>query len=49
MEDPGVNGRILLSWVFRKVGCEAIDWIDVAQDKDRWGALVNAAMKFRVS
>ena len=32
----------------RKVGCEGMDWIDVAQDKDGWRALVNVVMNFRV-
>ena len=26
-----------------------IDWIDLAQDKDRWQALVNSVMNLRVS
>ena len=30
------------------VGCEVMDWIDVAQDRDRWLAPVNAVMKLRV-
>ena len=29
--------------------CEDMDWIDLAQDKDRWRALVNAVMNIRVS
>ena len=30
------------------VGCGVIDWTELAQDMDRWRALVNAAMKLRV-
>jgi hypothetical protein len=30
------------------VGCGVVDLIDLAQDKDRWRALVNAVMKLRV-
>jgi len=30
------------------MGCEGMDWIDVAQDMDRWRALVNAVMNLRV-
>jgi len=32
----------------QEVGCGGMDWIDLAQDSDRWQALVNAGMKFRV-
>jgi hypothetical protein len=31
---------------FQEVGCEGMDWIDLAQDKDRWLVFVNAVMKF---
>ena len=46
--DPGVDGRIILRWIFRKWDVGAIDWIELAQDRDRWQALVNAVMNLRV-
>ena len=32
----------------QEVGCEGMDWIKLAQDRDRWQALVNGVMIFRV-
>ena len=32
----------------QEVGCEGMDWIDAAQDRDRWRALVNAVMNLQV-
>jgi len=31
-----------------EVGCEGMDWIELAQDTDRWPALVNAVMNLQV-
>jgi hypothetical protein len=45
--DPGVDGRIILKRIF-KTWDGGMDWIDLAQDTDRWGALVNAVMNLRV-
>jgi len=47
LEDPGVDGRIILRWIFRKWD-GVMDWIDLAQDRDRWQALVYAVMNLRV-
>ena len=32
----------------QEVGCRGMDWIDLAQDRDRWRALVNVVMRLRV-
>jgi hypothetical protein len=46
----GLDGRIILKWVFEKcLGGGGTDWIDLAQDRDRWRALVNAVTNLQVS
>jgi hypothetical protein len=47
LKDPGVDGRIILRWIFGKL-CRGMDWIDLAQDSDRWRALVNVVMNLWV-
>jgi len=38
LEDPGLDGRIILKWNLRKLD-GGIDWLDLGQDTDRWRAL----------
>jgi hypothetical protein len=33
---------------FREIGWGSVDWIQLAQDRDRWRALVNTVMNLRV-
>jgi hypothetical protein len=45
--DPGVDGRIILKRVFKKLDGD-MDWIELAQDRGRWRAVVNAVLNLRV-
>jgi hypothetical protein len=47
LEDPGVDGRIAIRWIFAEWN-GGTHCIDLVQDRDRWRALVNAVMKLRV-
>jgi len=46
LEDLSVDGIIILKEVTWGGG---VDWIDLAQNRNRWRALVNALMNLRVS
>ena len=49
MGDRGVDGRIILRLIVRKWDVGGTDWFELAQDRDRRRALVNAVMNLRVS
>ena len=43
MEDPGVDGKIILKWIFEKWD-RGMDGLDLAYVSDKCRTLVNAAM-----
>jgi hypothetical protein len=47
-EDLGVDGIIILKWILRKQVGVCVDWIHLAQDRDRWRAVVNTVMNLQV-
>jgi hypothetical protein len=46
LEHPGVDGRIILKWIFKKWD-GGMDWIDLDQDRESCWAVLNALMKLR--
>ena len=47
LKDPGVDGKIILKCILEKWD-GGMDWIDLAQDRDRWRAVVNVIMNLQV-
>jgi hypothetical protein len=48
-------GRPICTWVdyikmnLREIGWDGMDWIELAQNRDQWRALVNTVMNLRVA
>jgi hypothetical protein len=47
LEHSGVDDRIILM-DHQEVGCRGMNWIELAQDRDRWRTRVNVVMDLRV-
>jgi hypothetical protein len=54
-EGKRLLGRPRRRWVdtikmdLGEIGWSGVDWIRLAQDRDKWGVFVNAVMNLRVS
>jgi hypothetical protein len=47
LKDQGIDGRMGLNDL-REIGWGSVEWIHLAQGRDRWLAVVNAVMNLRV-
>jgi hypothetical protein len=45
-EDVGVGWRIILERILQ-IGIKSVDWIHLAEDMDKWRAVVNTVMSLR--
>jgi hypothetical protein len=48
LERPRLRWEDNIKMDLQELGCEVMDWIELAQDRDRWRALVNAVVNHRV-
>jgi hypothetical protein len=47
--DQDVGGWTILKWILERwMGWSGVDWIDMAQDRDQWTALLNTVLNLRV-
>jgi hypothetical protein len=35
LEEPGVDGRIIVRWIYKELDVGGMEWIVLAQDRDR--------------
>jgi hypothetical protein len=47
-EDQDVGGWTKIKIDLKKIGWDGVVWIDMAQDRNKWRALVNTVLNLRV-
>jgi hypothetical protein len=47
-KDQDVDAGMRLEWILETLAGRGVEWIQLAQDRDRWRAVVNAVMNLRV-
>jgi len=45
---PRPRWEDIIKMDLQEVGCRDVDWIELAQDRNRWRALVTAVMNLRI-
>jgi hypothetical protein len=45
---PGRKWKDHIIMNLMEIGCEVVDWMHLAQDRDQWRAVVNTVMNLRV-
>jgi hypothetical protein len=48
LKEQRVDGRMGSKWTLGRLAEGGVEWIHLAQDRDRWRAFVNAVMNLRV-
>ena len=48
LEDLGRCGRIILKWILKKVEWDGVDQNDLTQGRNKWQAVMNTVINFRV-
>jgi hypothetical protein len=48
LEDQGVDGKMGSKWTLGRSVAGGVEWIHLAQDRDRWQAFVSAVLNLRV-
>jgi hypothetical protein len=46
--DTDIDGMIILRWIFQEVGVGGGEWVELAQDRYSWRALVSTVKKLQV-